>query len=69
MVCESLGVHLGAETSWSGGQCPCWSCLWDTVLGVEGCTADDLGVFTVCVFLGALGSAEAHFCKAWAGAL
>lgn len=45
-VCESLGVSLGAGTSWSPGQCPCWSCLWDTVLGVEGCTGHGLGVLT-----------------------
>lgn len=71
MVCESLGVSLGAETSWSSGQCPCWSCLWDTVLGVEGCTGHDLGVLKkiVCVFWEHLAVLRHHSCKARAGAL
>lgn len=49
MFCESLdvgSVSLATGTSWSPGQCPCWSCLRDTVLGVEGCTGHGSGALT-----------------------
>lgn len=74
MVCESLdieNVSLAAGTSWSPGQCLCWSCLQDTVLGVKGHTGHGLGVLakdSLCV-LGVFGCSEACSCKALVGGL